>query len=149
MFTAGCQNKQKSDATDTDVAVADTVGAVADSTIYGVVGESGMSTLCIISNEGDTLFMEKDDEQGYGEMYGYVQEGDSFAVTKRMGEQGLVLVKAYNLTLLKRFGVNYAIHNGLFVVDGDTVTIKSLNDDSLVVESNATKKILSFPAKEK
>ena len=117
----------------------DSVISVPDSTIYGVALESGMSTLCIRTTAGDTLVMDKDDEKGYGDFYGYVEEEDSFAVTKREGSEGPVVVKAYNLTLLKRFSTEYAIRNGILVLKNDTVDIKSINDDSLVVESHIKK----------
>lgn len=119
----------------------DSAAVVADSTVYGVALESGMSTLCILANGKDTLLMDKDDEEGYGEFYGYVAEGDSFAVTKRMGKDGLVVVKAYNLSLLKSFNANLSVRNGLLVAGGnDTVDITGIDDDSLVVVSRATKK---------
>lgn len=105
-----------------------------DSTIYGVAIESGMSTLNILTGKGDTLLMDRDDAEGYGEIYGYVEEGDSFAITKRHGKDGDVVVKAYNLTLLKRFAKDFSIRNGLLVSGGgDTLRITALDDDSLVV----------------
>ena len=128
----------------------DSAAVVADSTVYGVALESGMSTLCILTNGGDTLLMDKDDEEGYGEFYGYVAEGDSFAVTKRMGRDGPVVVKAYNLSLLKTFNAKLSISNGLLVVGGnDTVDVKGIDDDSLVVVSRATKKRLAFYPKKR
>lgn len=117
----------------------------ADSTIYGIVLESGMSTLCIRTYSGDTLVMDRDDEQGYGEIYGYVEEGDTFAVTKRKGKYGLVVVKAYNLSQLKGFNANLSVRNGLLVVGGnDTVDVSSVDDDSLVVISRTTKRKQAF-----
>ena len=119
----------------------DSAAVVADSTVYGVALESGMSTLCLRTDGGDTLLMDKDDEEGYGEFYGYVAEGDSFAVTKRKGKDGLVVVKAYNLSLLKTFDAALSVRNGMLVVGGnDTVDVKGIDDDSLVVVSRATKK---------
>lgn len=110
-----------------------------DSTIYGIAIEGGMSTLNLITRpNGDTLLLDRDDERGYGEIVGYVEEGDSFAVTKRKGTDGDVVVRAYNLTLLKRFSGDFAVRNGLLVKGGDTVTVVTVDDDQLVVRSART-----------
>ena len=135
MSLFSCGNNKKPESKN-EVKKDTVIAAVPDSTIFGVAAESGMSTLYLITNAGDTLVMDRTGEDGtYSEIYGYIMEGDSFAITKRGNpEVGYTLAKAYNLTLLNRFGVDYAIRNGLFVLDGkDTVSIKSLNSDSLVV----------------
>ncbi len=142
-----CKENKKTETIEPETPT-DTIPTPPDSTIYGVALESGMSTLCIKTTAGDTLTMEKDDEEGYGEFYGYTQEEDSFAVTKREGRDGLVVVKAYNLSLLKRFTTNFAIRNGLLVLNGDTVGVKYIDDDSLVVEKAKNKeKLTLYPAR--
>lgn len=142
---ACCNGGKKPAAAPVEMPEKDSAAVVADSTVYGVALESGMSTLCILANGGDTLLLDKDDEEGYGEFYGYVAEGDSFAVTKRKGKDGLVVVKAYNLSLLKTFDAVLSVRNGLLVVGGnDTVDVKGVDDDSLVVVSRATKKRMAF-----
>lgn len=136
-----CNGGKKPAAAPAETPEKDSVAVVADSTVYGVALESGMSTLCILADGGDTLLLDRDDEEGYGEFYGYVAEGDSFAVTKRKGKDGLVVVKAYNLSLLKTFDAALSVSNGMLVVGGnDTVDVKGIDDDSLVVVSRATKK---------
>ena len=128
----------------------DSVSTVPDSTVYGVALESGMSAIYMRTNNGDTLEIDKDDEKGYGDIYGYVEEGDSFAVTKRQGADGLVVVKAYNLSLLRKFNVKTEIRNGLLVVAGnDTVGVKNIDDDSLVVTSMKTGTTRTFYPKKK
>lgn len=113
--------------------------AAPDSTIYGIAIEGGMSTLNLVTRpNGDTLLLDRDDESGYGEIVGYVEEGDSFAVTKRKGTDGDVVVRAYNLTLLKRFCDDFAVRNGLLVKGGDTVKVVSIDDDQLVIRSSRT-----------
>lgn len=133
MFSCKSKNKPEAEPFSTP----DTMNAATpDSTIYGIAAESGMSTLYLILAGGDTLIMERTASNGtYGEIYGYVTEGDSFAVTKSgSAENGYSVRKAYNLSLLKRFGADFTIRNGLFVLESkDTVSIKSVNDDSLVV----------------
>lgn len=125
-------------AADSD-SVAQAAAPLPDSTIYGVAMEGGMSTLNLLTAGGDTLLMDRDDADGYGDIYGYVNEGDSFAVTKRHGKDGDVVVKAYNLTLLKRFAKDFSIRNGLLVSGkGDTLKIAALDDDSLVVSNTRT-----------
>ena len=147
---ACCNGGRKPAAAPAETSQKDSVAVVADSTVYGVALESGMSTLCILANGGDTLLMDKDDEEGYGEFYGYVAEGDSFAVTKRKGKDGLVVVKAYNLSLLKTFDAVLSVRNGMLVVGGnDTVDVKGVDDDSLVVVSRATKKRQVFYPKKR
>ncbi len=142
-----CKENKKTE-TPTPEIPTDTVSAPTDSTIYGIALESGMSTLCIKTNAGDTLIMDKEDEDGYGEFYGYTQEEDSFAVTKREGHDDLVVVKAYNISLLRRFTQNFAIRNGLLVLNGDTVDVKYIDDDSLVVEKAKNKeKLTLYPTK--
>ncbi len=142
-----CKENKKTETIEPEIPT-DTIPTPPDSTVYGVALESGMSTLCIKTTAGDTLTMEKDDEEGYGEFYGYTQEEDSFAVTKREGRDGLVVVKAYNLSLLKRFTTNFAIRNGLLVLNGDTVGVKYIDDDSLVVEKARNKeKLTLYPAR--
>ncbi len=142
-----CKDNKKPETVEPETTT-DTIKIETDSTIYGVALESGMSTLCIKTNAGDTLLLDKDDENGYGEIFGYTQEEDSFAVTKRKGTDGWVVVKAYNLSLLRHFTQNFAIHNGLLVLNGDTVDVKYIEDDSLVVVKTKNKeKLTLYPIK--
>ena len=53
----------------------DSVSTVPDSTVYGVALESGMSAIYMRTNNGDTLEIDKDDEKGYGDIYGYSGAG--------------------------------------------------------------------------
>ena len=60
------------------------------------------------------------------------------------------MVKAYNLSLLRKFNVKTEIRNGLLVVDGnDTVGVKNIDDDSLVVTSMKTGTTRTFYPKKK
>lgn len=107
-----------------------------DSTLYGVAGEHGMSTFCLITDEGDTLLMSRTSEEGvYGVFYGDVREGDRYAVMACDDNESLS--EAINLTQLNRFVHQYTISNGKLVLIGhersDTVRMSSMNRDSLVV----------------
>lgn len=134
-----CKNNKKNQPVQPAVADTDTARETPDSTVYGMALESGMSTIYLLTTNGDTLEMDKEDELGSGDICGYVQEGDSFAVTKRKGtDGGLVVVKAYNLTLLKRFGKDFSVRNGLLVIGGkDTVEVVSIDDDSLICKKKS------------
>ena len=147
---SSCKNNNKPE--ELPVHESDTVAAeVPDSTVYGVLEESGMSTLYLRTGNGSTIVLDRTGEDGsYSEIYGYVAEGDSFAVTMKGDSiNGYTLTRAYNLSLIDRFALDYSIRNGLFVLGGkDTVAIQSLNDDSLVVKY-ASAQIKAFPSRNK
>lgn len=129
----GCQGGHRpSDApggAQADSTVHDT-GTVADSTIYGVSGEFGMSTFTLISDSGDTLNVCRTAEDGTdGAVYGDLREGERYAMTTRDNNEAIgVLI---NLTQLGRHLKNYEIANGQLFIDGRAAQISSLNDNEL------------------
>ena len=135
MLLGACHNKNKNQVENTiDSAV---VTAATDSTWYGVAGECGMSTFCLITEKGDTMYVTRDSEDGrYGEIYGDLNEGDRFSMTTC--DDNMALVAAINLSQVARFVKEYEVKNGHLVlpVSGgkkDTVHIESLDDKGLVV----------------
>ncbi|MEG1579801.1 MAG: hypothetical protein RR386_00885 [Bacteroidaceae bacterium] len=103
-----------------------------DSTLYGVAGECGMSTFCLVVDSGEPIYVTRDNEAGqYGDILGELNEGDSFSLSTR--DNGEVLVRAINLTGLSRFPITYRIFNGHFVLDNHVATIDKFDKDSLVV----------------
>lgn len=122
-----------------------------DSTLYGVAGDFGMSSFCIITDKGDTVLVTRDSESGKdGIIYGDAQPGDRYSLITC--DHGEALSSAINLTQLERFTKNYKIMNGHLILDPastpDTVRIKFLNDDSLIVVS-PSKGIQKFTTKHK
>jgi len=133
ILVSGCQGgHRQSDAADGAQAGAtfqDTV-TVADSTIYGVSDEFGMSTFTLISDKGDTLNVCRTAEDGTdGAIYGDLTEGDRYAMTTRDNNEAIgVLI---NLTQLERHVKNYKITNGQLLIDGKAVQIATLSDKEL------------------
>ena len=122
-----------------------------DSTIYGIYGESGMSTFCLIADSGDTIYLTRTSDNGdYGEIIGDLLEGDRFAMTMRKSDMSLV--RAINLTQLNKFTKQYLISNCSLVLRrgemSDTVLITWMNDDSLVVKYPTGKSHTFLPMQE-
>ena len=135
LMLAACYGKKTEHESD-DVHQDSLVVAVVDSTLYGVAGEHGMSTFCLITDVGDTLLMSKTSDNGqYGIVYGGIHEGDRYAVIPT--DDCEAFSEAINLTLLSRFLTRYTISNGRIVLFGhersDTVDVCGLTVDSLVV----------------
>lgn len=136
VFVTSCNGNRQTDAS--TLPASDSVRQmVSDSTIYGVCGEAGMSTFCLIADSGDTIYLTRTAENGdEGEIWGDIDEGARFAMTMKKGERALV--RAINLTQLGRFTGQYAISNGNLILregeTSDTVRMRWLNPDSLVVE---------------
>ncbi len=136
---------------------------VVDSTVYGVCGEStGMHTLELISDEGDTLqYMLNDDGDYKSDVLGGKMVGDHMAVIGTKYQDELVARKVINLTSLlgkwmsidKNFEIQeggivksfvrsekspwttWKILNGQLVLNKDTFSIYSLGADSLYLEN--------------
>jgi len=154
VFMTGCNQKPVRQAAP---AMTDSVEVEAprveekDSTLYGVAGDFGMSTFCLITDKGDTVLVTRDTESGKdGIIYGDVQPGDRYSLITC--DHGKALSSAINLTQLEHFTKNYKIMNGYLILTPsskpDTVHIKFLNDDSLVVE-NSSKGLQKFTMKHK
>lgn len=108
-----------------------------DSTLYGVAGDFGMSTFCLITDEGDTILVTRSSEDGVdGIIDGDAQPGDRFCMTVRDG--GEVLAHAINLTQLERHTKNYRISNGRLILhpesNPDTVVIDQLDATTFVYD---------------
>lgn len=108
-----------------------------DSTLYGVAGDFGMSTFCLITDEGDTVLVTRSSEDGTdGIIDGDAQPGDRFCMTVRDGDE--VLAHAINLTQLERHTRNYKISNGRLILhpesNPDTVVIDKLDATTFVYD---------------
>ncbi len=107
-----------------------------DSTVYGTSDEFGMSTFTLITDGGDTLYLDRDGADGsMAHIYGDLDEGVRYGVTTRDG--GKSLATAVNVSQLERFVPDYALFNGRLVLteDGrrDTVQFVALDDAGLTV----------------
>ena len=112
--------------------------AVADTTLYGVAGDFGMSTFCLITDKGDTLYVARDSEDGTdGKIYGEAQPGERYAMTTR--DNGQSLGVAINLTQLEKHTKDYKIFNGQLILHPnatpDTVQINRLDDKNFDYQS--------------
>lgn len=139
VFLSGCKDRPRTSAEpaapDSDK-VAEPVAGVRDTTLYGEAGDFGMSTFCLITDEGDTVSVTRDSESGEeGVIYGDAQPGDRFGLLTR--EHGEALLSAINLTQLERFTKDFKLLNGRVILSSgshpDTVSIVSLDNDSLIV----------------
>lgn len=100
---------------------------VADSTIYGVSDEFGMSTFTLIADRGDTLYLTRTSNDGTdGRIYGDLKEGERYALTTR--DNGEAIGVLINLTQLEKHTKDYQISNGNLIMKGDTIQIETLND---------------------
>ena len=100
---------------------------LADSTIYGVGGEFGMSTFTLIADKGDTLYLTRTANDGTdGQIYGDLIEGQRYALTTR--DNGEAIGVVINLTQLEKHTKDYRIGNGNLIVKDVTVQIETLSD---------------------
>ena len=142
LLLAACRNApvQKAVSAQKDsVRVAASASVEKDSTRYGVAGDFGMSTFCLITDEGDTILVTRSSEDGTdGSIYGDAQPGDRFCMTLR--DNGEVLGLAINLTQLERHTKNYRIWNGRLILHPDskpdTVAIDVLNAHTFIYVSS-------------
>ena len=111
---------------------ADSLISGKDTTLYGIAGECGMSTFCLISGDKEPLIVTRDNERGeYGLIYGDLNEGDSFSLSTRDNME--TLAKAINITQMRSFPVKFSVFNGNLVVDGHVAEIDRLDKDSLLI----------------
>lgn len=126
---------------------AEIVIGVKDSTMYGRAGDCGMSTFCLIRDDGDTLYVSRTSEKGEdGLIQGDLILDDRFCMIA--GDHNSSLVLAINLTQLNQFVKNYKILNGKVVLPAsnpekcDTIQILELTSDSLVYKDMSGKRII-------
>ena len=163
LLVASCGNSNKKNiniSADNNDSIAD---AVADTTVYGVVGEeSAMHTLQLITDAGDTITYMINADDDVNPVQGGILVGDRMAViaTKNVDGEDEV-VKAVNLTSLigrwtsidknfeileggvvksnvkaeKHPWVSWKIYNGHLVLNTDTFDIDNLGADSLYLEN--------------
>ena len=107
----------------------------ADSAVYGVGGEFGMSTFSLITAGGDTISVTRADSLGReGVIFGDAAPDDHYVMVVDRDQEALV--RAVNLTELEKFLVSdYSVANAVVVARGDTLTIAHLSNDSLVVDA--------------
>lgn len=103
-----------------------------DTTIYGRSTEFGMSTFALITDDGDTLDLDR----GEGKIFGNLDnEGDRFALTVcNAGTDEARVGTAINLTNVEKFTKDYSVFNGKLILSGDTVQLLDLTLDSLVAK---------------
>lgn len=103
-----------------------------DTTIYGRSTEFGMSTFALITDDGDTLDLDR----GEGKIFGNLDnEGDRFALTVcNAGTDEASVGTAINLTNVEKFTKDYSVFNGKLILSGDTVQLLDLTLDSLVAK---------------
>ncbi len=146
-----CGNKPSSGVASQPVAEVDTpivIIQIKDSTLYGRAGDCGMSTFCLICDNGDTIYVDRTSEAGVdGVIYGDLVLDDRFCMITADNNQSLV--SAINLTQLDAFVKDYKIINGRLIMKGsnpekgDTVQIVKLTRQSLVVKDLHGERILS------
>jgi len=134
-----------------------------DSTIYGVCGESsGMSTMQLITDAGDTMEILIDEDPEYPVVKGGVFSGDRMAVLAYQQEGEWIATDAINLSSLlgkwtsldKNFEIfeggvvksnvkaesnpwtSWKIYNGKLIFNRDTFTVNTLGADSLYIEDS-------------
>lgn len=102
MFFSGCKNKvAENNGTNDSAAVDSQKTAVADSTMYAILGEgTGMSCVELITDKGDTLNLVKDNEETgqSAVMVGDIEYGNRYAFTMNKEQESLVTL--LNLTQL-------------------------------------------------
>ena len=110
-----------------------------DSTLYGKAGDCGMSTFCLICDNGDTLYVDRSSEAGVdGVIYGDLILDDRFCMIISNDKQSLV--SAINLSQLNTFVKDYKILNGRLILQGpdlergDTVQIMKLSSKECIVK---------------
>lgn len=133
---AACAGKQAGPPDGADTETPAPPATEADSTVYGISGEFGMSTFTLVTDGGDTLCLTRDGADGsMAGICGSLEEGQRYAATLR--DSGTALATLVNLGQLERFVTDYALLNGRLVVDRgggpDTLALVSMDEDSLVL----------------
>lgn len=103
-----------------------------DSTIYGVSDEFGMSTFTLITDHGDTLYLNRDHDDGSPSIiHGDLDYSVHYALT--VCDNGHSIGTLINIDQLKRFFKDYKLYNGHILLNNsrDTVEIISLSDQML------------------
>lgn len=103
-----------------------------DSTIYGISDEFGMSTFTLITNHGDTLFLNRDHNDGSPSIIlGDLDYNVHYALT--VFDSGHSVGTLINIDQLERFIKHYKLYNGKLLLNNlnDTVTIISLSEQLL------------------
>ena len=123
---------------DSDSCAVQSLFSGADSTIYGVAAQSGMSTFCLITDQGDTLLLTRTSEDGTeGKIYGDLILGQRFGVIT--GDEGESLVCAINITELTKHIEHVRVQNAKVYLLSENmeqsapVEIIVLNQDSCVI----------------
>lgn len=161
LLVAACQNKPQNKvftpgAGDSDTTmVIDSKAAVVDSSVYGRAGECGMSTFCLISDKGDTIFVVRSSDDGYeGRIYGDLNMDDRFCLLTR--EKGQALLSAINLTQLDKFiKGRYKILNNHVILRGketekaDTLDVEELSLEDNLLRLKGPQGVLRFRPAEK
>lgn len=142
VLAAACQNRpaagpgQSSGENQADTPTV--IMQIKDSTLYGRAGDCGMSTFCLVCDNGDTMYVDRTSEAGVdGTIYGDLILDDRFCMITADSNQSLVL--AVNLSQLENFVKDYKVINGRLILQGanpekgDTVRIVRLTADTLVV----------------
>lgn len=149
VFAGSCGNKPQGTASSGNVVEdsAEIVMGVKDSTMYGRAGDCGMSTFCLIRDDGDTLYVSRTSEKGEdGLIQGDLILDDRFCMIA--GDHSTSLVLAINLTQLNHFVKNYKILNGKVVLPAsnpekcDTIQILELTSDSLVYKDMSGRRVI-------
>lgn len=131
---SACTGHKTSPREDGQDSLSDTVAAQRDTTIYGVATEDfGMSTFSLLpEGASEALALTRDHSDGSSAIIcGDLTPDHRYAITTCDG--GEALLRAINLTQLGRHVKTYAISNARLILEGDTVEIATLSDDSLVV----------------
>lgn len=162
-LTASCGDSKNNKTIGVGSASDSTDNGAGDSTIYGVCGEgSGMSSMQVITNEGDTLdiLIDNSDEE-FPTVKGGVFSGDRMAVIASKQDGEWVATQAINVSSLigrwtsldKDFEIqegglvkssmkaetnpwtSWKIFNGKLVLNRDTFEVDNLGSDSLYLEN--------------
>lgn len=138
LIFAACTGNQTPAATGQD---STDVDIQKDTTIYGRSTEFGMSTFALITDNGDTLEVDR----GEGKIYGNLDnEGDRFALTVcNAGTDEASVGVAINLTNVEKFTKDYSVFNGKLIISGDTVELQDLTLNNLKAQGKEKKYDLS------
>lgn len=164
LMMAGCGDSGKAKTTDGDADSLDVVEAVADSSVYGIVGEgTAMHSLQVITDVGDTLdFVLADVDTDIPVVLGGLLAGDRVAVVAHEDNGERVADRVVNITSLlgkwtsidKSFEIreggvvesavkaesnpwtSWKLTNANIVFNRDTFQIDVLGPDSLCLEND-------------
>ena len=143
LLVAACQNNPQNKVLTPGVGDSDTMmvidgkAAIVDSSVYGRAGECGMSTFCLISDKGDTIYVDRSSEDGYeGQIYGDLNIDDRFCLLTR--DNGQSLLSAINLTQLDKFikGRYKILNNHVILMGRETEKADTLDVEELSLEDN-------------